>query len=313
MINSCPMRGQSTVLDNVELLKKLVYLDLFRESKSLHKTALLLKVTPSAVTQNLKWLEKKLGKAVLKRNGNQTLITAYAETLLQRSRPLLDSLRPPLVAEAQAPFKLSHIELGVYDGLASLLLPEILNKLQKKFPAIKFSAISGRSDELVLQVQKETLCAAFAVEGLDFQGLKSLPIYQDTLGIFTDKNSANTASPAELISKKGIGVLKAAKAGQHTFYSRYLRQLEKISHVSFTSDSIEMLKSIAQEGGMPVVLPRKVAALAGNALSEIQIPQTKKFDGRHWHYLIAPASCDEREFSLLSEILKSIVSEKQLS
>jgi len=302
------MRSETSILENVELLKKLVYLEHFKQSKSLQKTALHLKVTPSAVTQNIKWLEKKLGRTVLVRDTDGTRLTPYAEDLLNKSRDILNSLRPPLLGEKKRDLSISRLDLGVYDGLASLLLPEIVSKLQEHSPNIKFTAVSGRSDELVALIRKESLCAAFSVEGVNLEGLRKAAIYQDTLGVYVHRNNSMISDPIQLLAKKGFGTLKAPKSGQHTFYSRYIRQIEKISHVSFFSDSIEMLKSVAQQGGMPVVLPKKVATFTGTNLVELDLKSYEKFNGLHTHYFISPANCDEGEFEFLVELIKSVVS-----
>ena len=121
------MRGQSSILDNVEILKKLVYLEHFRETKSLQKTARHLKVTPSAVTQNIKWLEKKLGRNVLTRDSKGAMLTPFAVDLLMKSQVLLDSLRAPILVAKNTNFEITHLDLGVYDGLASLLVPKIIS------------------------------------------------------------------------------------------------------------------------------------------------------------------------------------------
>jgi DNA-binding transcriptional LysR family regulator len=116
---------------NIDLLRALEVFVAIAECGSMTKAASLLRITQSAISQQLKQLESELGVALIDRSGRPLLLTPAGLSLRQRAKDMLqeaDRIRAELREAASGP--LAQLRVAVFSTLAPTLVPAILEEVR---------------------------------------------------------------------------------------------------------------------------------------------------------------------------------------
>ena len=133
------------------------------DNGSMAAAARALDLSPSAVAQQLRAVERSLGVPLLVRVGRTVRMTDQGARILERARALLrDSADLRSVAHDEA----VHGELRVGSCSTALIgiLPEILARLSTKFPNLVIHIESDNSVDLYAEIEAGNLDAAFVLE-----------------------------------------------------------------------------------------------------------------------------------------------------
>ncbi|WP_415887747.1 LysR substrate-binding domain-containing protein [Neptuniibacter sp. QD37_6] len=117
-----------------------------RAAESLHKTQ-------STVSQQIKKLELELGVVLFRPNGRKRLLTHEGEMLVGYARKML-ALQDDAIASLASSGELGEIKVGVSQGVAETVLPELLAGFSRKNPAVRLFVETGYSDELELGYER---------------------------------------------------------------------------------------------------------------------------------------------------------------
>lgn len=117
-----------------------------RAAESLHKTQ-------STVSQQIKKLELELGVVLFRPNGRKRLLTHEGEMLVGYARKML-ALQDDAIASLASSGELGEIRVGVSQGVAETVLPELLAGFSRKNPAVRLFVETGYSDELELAYER---------------------------------------------------------------------------------------------------------------------------------------------------------------
>ena len=120
---------------------------------SFTKAATALFITQPAVTKHIRELEQQLGIALFKRNGNSIAITASGEIVLKYAEIIFDTYKL-LEKELAQLNKITEgtLRIGASTTLAQTLIPKLLGKFKKMYPAIQLSFSRGNTDFISNQV-----------------------------------------------------------------------------------------------------------------------------------------------------------------
>jgi DNA-binding transcriptional LysR family regulator len=158
----------STKFKEIELmnLRALRTLAALQENGSFIATAARLHMTASAVSMQMKMLERELGVALFDRSFRPPLITplgrlvaAKAQIMLRANDDLLDACRSTDVLSGE-------FRMGFVPTSSVRLLPDFLARAREQHPAAHFQIETGLSDALVKMVSIGALDAA-VVTGTD--------------------------------------------------------------------------------------------------------------------------------------------------
>ena len=117
------------------------------DTGSMAEAARRLDVSPAAVAQQIRALERELGATLLARSGRTVAPTAAGMRIVARSRGLLRELADlkTLINDQHAT---GELRLGTINTALHSLLPEILARFVKTLPQVKMFIQSGTSMEL---------------------------------------------------------------------------------------------------------------------------------------------------------------------
>jgi DNA-binding transcriptional LysR family regulator len=100
-------------------------------------------VTQSAVSHQVKNLEKELNVRLFERLGNRMRITEEGEILAEAIRKVLDDLENlKKISENLRHVKTGHLTIATINGIMAHVLPDVLKKFRAEFPEIKLQLMS---------------------------------------------------------------------------------------------------------------------------------------------------------------------------
>jgi len=124
--------------------------------------ARVLNITPAAVAQQIRSLERELGAPLIARAGRTVSITEEGARILQRSRDLLRDVSD-LRSLANESALSGELRLGACPTPLAGMLPDILARMVEEFPQIKAFIQPGYSAELYRLVNAGELDAAMVL------------------------------------------------------------------------------------------------------------------------------------------------------
>ena len=149
---------------------------------SMAAAARLLNITPAAVAQQIRTLERELGAPLIARAGRTVTVTEAGTRILLRARELLrDAADLRTVANDNA--TAGELRLGAGTNALTGILPDILARMVARFPQINVFIKPGYSPDLYRSVENGDLDAAIVLEApftlpksCDWQLLREEPL-----------------------------------------------------------------------------------------------------------------------------------------
>lgn len=135
----------------------------------------------SNVTARIKQLEADLGVALFVRHSRGVRPTPAGERLLgyaQRFQALEEETRAALRDDGALH---GPLRLGTMETTAAVRLPPLLRRFHDAHPQVPLEVRTGTSAELLLQVQRHQLDAAFVAGPLDHPALDARPVFREEL------------------------------------------------------------------------------------------------------------------------------------
>ena len=130
---------------------------------SMAAAARLLNITPAAVAQQIRTLEREIGAPLIARAGRTVSVTEPGSRILQRARDLLRDVAD-LSTVANDDATAGELRLGAGTNALTGMLPDILARMVETFPRIKVFIKPGYSPELYRAVESGELDAAIVLE-----------------------------------------------------------------------------------------------------------------------------------------------------
>ncbi|MCL7714728.1 LysR family transcriptional regulator [Stenotrophomonas mori] len=141
-----------------------------------------LHITPAAVAQQIRTLERELGVPLIARAGRTVSVTEEGTRILQRARDLLRGVAD-LRSVANESGMAGELRLGACPTALGGLLPDILARMVAKFPEINVFIKPGYSADLYGAVESGDLDAAMVLQApfalpktCDWQLLREEPL-----------------------------------------------------------------------------------------------------------------------------------------
>ena len=132
---------------------------LVAETGSMAEAARRLELTPAAVAQQLRALEREFGETLFTRSGRTVAPTAAGHGILARSRGLLRDIADMKLALSDEQ-SAGELRLGTINTALHGLLPEILGRFVRDHPKVTIFIRSGTSAELYKALRAGELDAA---------------------------------------------------------------------------------------------------------------------------------------------------------
>ena len=149
---------------------------------SMAAAARMLHITPAAVAQQIRTLERELGAPLIARAGRTVSVTEEGARILQRARDLLRGVAD-LRSVANESGMAGELRLGACPTALAGLVPDILARMVAKFPEINVFIRPGYSADLYGAVEAGDLDAAMVLQApfslpktCDWQLLREEPL-----------------------------------------------------------------------------------------------------------------------------------------
>ena len=130
---------------------------------SMAAAARVLNITPAAVAQQIRTLEREIGAVLIARAGRTVSVTEAGSRILQRARDLLRDVGDLRTVANDSPTA-GELRLGAGTNALTGMLPDILARMVVRFPQIQVFIQPGYSPELHRAVESGELDAAVVLE-----------------------------------------------------------------------------------------------------------------------------------------------------
>jgi DNA-binding transcriptional LysR family regulator len=190
---------------------------------SMAEAARRLNLTPAALAQRIRALERDLGAPLLARSGRTVTPTEAGARVLARARALLQAARD-LRAVAADDRVAGELHTGAVTTAMTGLVPELLSRLARSHPDVRVSVTPGASGELYERVHRGELDAAIVIRP-EFAIAKALdwrPLREEPLVIIAPARLRSRDPDAILAREPFIRLSRETAGGR--LVDRYLRQ-----------------------------------------------------------------------------------------
>lgn len=151
---------------NIEQLKLIVTLS---EERKLSRVAQKLNLTPSAVCQGIKKLEKELNTALFNRTKDGTYPTVEGLHIIKNAYDALEKIDEILeYTKDKRVYPKLRIKIAVVPGVIPPLV-EAINKLKSEFPFVEMEILQGKTQQVFSSLQMEQSDFALIIDSDDIK------------------------------------------------------------------------------------------------------------------------------------------------
>jgi len=233
-------------------VQQLEYLDAVSASATWAQAAAMVGVSPSALSQGLAELERRLGVTLFERQGRRQVPTAEAAVVLDHARLVVAQTRDlARWAATTRSGRSGRLRLGMIDAVAVDRYPDVLREFRRARPDLELHLAVAPSGELLDQLRRGALDLAVCVASPDLgRDLDVVALIDEPLTVYMP-NSGRPGPPATW------GPWVTFPEGSHTraLIQARVRELGAAFDVVAESHQPEVLREMVRLGLGWTVLP----------------------------------------------------------
>lgn len=271
---------------------------------SMAAAARTLHITPAAVAQQIRTLERELGAPLIARAGRTVSVTEDGARILQRARELLRSVAD-LRSVANENDIAGELRLGACPTALAGLLPDILSRMVAAFPKITVYIKPGYSADLYRAVEAGDLDAAMVLQApfalpktCNWQLLREEPLV-----VLAPQRLAGS-DPHALLSTQPL-----IRYDRHEWGGRladdYLRQAGIVPHERFELNALNAI-AVMVDRGLGVSLVPDWAKPWPEGLNVVRIPLPQRSEPRRIGMVWSRSSVRIRLVNVLLDEAKAV-------
>jgi DNA-binding transcriptional LysR family regulator len=214
---------------------------------SMAAAARLLNITPAAVAQQIRTLERELGVTLIARVGRTVSVTEEGDRILQRARDLLRDVAD-MRSVANDRSVSGELRLGACPTALAGMLPDILARMVDKFPQINVFIKPGYSADLYRAVESGELDAAIVLQApfplpktCNWQLLREEPL------VVLAPESMAHRDPHELLANEPLIRYDRYQWGGRQA-DEYLRKMGIVPHERFELNALNAIAVMVDRG-----------------------------------------------------------------
>jgi len=217
------------------------------EAGSLAEAARRLDLTPAAIAARVRALEQDLGTALVRRAGRYVKPTEAGLRMLERARLVLRDVRD-LRASAGDDAPLGELRAGVSVSALTEVMPPVLARLYRRYPALSVYVEPGTSSHLYHRVLRGHLDVAFIVQPQFAlpKGYGWRTIVEEPLVVLARPEAAARGAHPLMAEEPFIRYDRAAWGGRMA--DRYLRQHGISPSERLEIDGLTAIAAMVREG-----------------------------------------------------------------
>jgi DNA-binding transcriptional LysR family regulator len=219
-------------------------------SGSITKAAEELRVTPAAVTSQVKQLEENIGLRLLFRSGNSMRLTDSGSAVFEKARKIFDEIdNLALFISDISRGKSGELRIGCSETAAIYVMPKLIPAFQRAYPGIKVIIDRGTTSEMVKSVLDHKNELVVARYRPDDKRLKMRFMGRIEIALVASNKSGHLRrdkiSIAELNKVPLISPIKGSATRE--IIEEYLRQFGVSPKVMIETASIALTKRLVQQ------------------------------------------------------------------
>lgn len=268
-----------------------------------------LHITPAAVAQQIRTLERELGAPLIARSGRTVSVTEDGARILQRARDLLRSVAD-LRSVANENDLAGELRLGACPTALAGLLPDILSRMVATFPQINVFIKPGYSADLYRAVEAGDLDAAMVLQApfalpktCNWQLLREEPLV-----VLAPAHMAGCDPHALLREQPLIRYDRHEWGGRQA--DEYLRLAGIVPRERFELNALNAI-AVMVDRGLGVSLVPDWAKPWPEGLNVVRIPLPQRSEPRRIGMVWSRSSVRIRLVSVLLEEGRVVLSERQ--
>lgn len=276
---------------------------------SMAAAARLLHITPAAVAQQIRTLERELGAPLIARAGRTVSVTEEGARILQRARDLLRNVAD-LRSVANENDLAGELRLGACPTALAGLLPDILSRMVATFPQINVFIKPGYSADLYRAVEAGDVDAAMVMQApfalpktCNWQLLREEPLVVLAPAHFAGRD------PHELLREQPL-----IRYDRHEWGGRqadeYLRQAGIVPRERFELNALNAI-AVMVDRGLGVSLVPDWAKPWPEGLNVVRIPLPLPSEPRRIGVAWSRSSVRIRLVNVLLEEARAALNERQ--
>lgn len=258
-------------------------------------------VSQPTLSMQLKKLEEEIGGQLFERTNKKIMPTALGLEIVQRARRILQEVGSIRGSAKSASDPLAgDLRLGVFPTLAPYLLPSLVPKIKKHFPALNLLLTEDKTANLLQQLEKGQLDCALLAMPIDNDQLNAVPLFQEEffLAVPTNHKLAKQkyVEPAAL---ENLNLLLLDEG--HCLRDQALQVCRSIGAgeaQNFRATSLETLRHMVASSNAITLMPR--LAITANPLVRyipFKAPAPSRTIGLYWR----KTSARQKLFKLLGQ------------
>ena len=215
-------------------------------------------LTQSAISLQIKSLEKEFGENLFDRSKRPPIPTPRAVNLARKSREIL-RLCNDLGSPSDEHFS-GSLQLGAVPSVQRMLLPKALNELRKTTPDLFISIHTGLSGELTRSVYRGILDAAIVSEPTKLpMGMSWFPFASESLVVISHKKAKGQSVKEILELNPYIQFKKSSRAGE--LIETELKQMSIDINPVLETDNLDSIWQIVSSGMGVSIMPQHIPDL----------------------------------------------------
>ena len=215
--------------------------------------------TQSAVTMQVKALEKSLGVELFDRSRRPPILNDVGRAFAEKAKDIVTGF-DRLFEEINEQAIGGHLRLGVVPSVITGLIPKALVALRSKYPDLHIELTMGQSAELVKQIRQGVLDAAVVSELLESRsGLQWFPFAREPLVLIAPMDAPDISAEQLISSYPFIRYTRAAWVGE--LIDRFIKRRRLTVNETMMLDTLEAITTMVHYGlGVSIVPLRGTTA-----------------------------------------------------
>jgi len=242
------------------------------DNGSMAEAARRLNLTPAAVAQRIRILEREIGARLLTRSGRTVRPTEAGSAILPRARELLGSVRD-LRSIAASDETSGRLRLAAIAPALSVLLPDVLALLTRKYPQLEIYVSRSTSAEAYQSVLDGDIDAAVIIEppfaipkACDWRVFREEPLI-----VWAPASAANRDAHTLLATEPFIRYDRTRWTGR--LVDQYLRRFRIRPNERFELAGLEAIAALVERGlGVSLVPDWTPPWLETLSLARVPVP-----------------------------------------
>lgn len=241
-------------------IKHLKMLRMVSRTGNMTRAARNLFVTQSALSQQLKEVEVRLGTDLFYRTGKKMVLTRVGKLLLSRAEAIIHQVEEAELDIARmVTGEKGELRIGVRCLFCYMWLPRVLTLFQEKFPNVDIGI--GNADAPEEALVSETIDIAISASEEQDPRIETAPMFEDDVVVVMSADDPRRVKPyMELKDFHGADIISLVEKSRHYFFEKLLRDRDISPRRYMVISHPEAMVDLIAAGLGLGILPRWFAA-----------------------------------------------------